>query len=382
MRFAFIGTGFVADYYMKTLVNHPALSVAGVYDINGPRLAQFSKHYGCNAYASQQALLEDETVQAVAVLTDPESHFDIASAALAAGKHVYCEKPMTLKFDHARRLVAQADAAGLVLASAPANLYSDAIDLVRNSIQEDAIGKPILVYAEMEDGAVFRENWSAWRSESGAAWPGVEEFKVGCTLEHAGYSLSWLVGLFGPIKTITGTSAALFLDKHDEIGADQVGPDFSTAVLTFESGVVARLTCGLCAPKDRTMTVMGSKGTLHVADVWDNRSDVLVQSEMHHRSFMARLVRRIEAARGKYSYFNRAGGQKLRYANAVASRILPNYPSQIDFAAGLLAVADCAAGQGRKREILAAEALHFTEACLALNNLGPGGTIYEMTSSL
>lgn len=382
MRFAFIGTGFVADYYMKTLVNHPALSVAGVYDINAPRLAQFSKHYGCNAYPTQQALLEDETVDAVAVLTDPENHFDVASAALAAGKHVYSEKPMTLKLDQARQLVAQADAASLVIASAPANLYSDAIELVRQSIKKNAIGEPILVYAEMEDGAVFRENWSEWRSESGAAWPGEEEFKVGCTLEHAGYSLSWLVSLFGPIKTITGTSAALFLDKHDEIDASQMGPDFSTAVLTFESGVVARLTCGLCAPKDRTMTIMGSKGTLHVADVWDNRSDVLVQTEAHHRSLMTRLVRRIEAMRGKYVHFSRAGGQKLRYANASSSRHLPNYPSQIDFAAGLQALADCVAGQGRQREVLAAEALHFTEASLALNNLGPGGTIYEMTSSL
>ena len=171
MRFAFIGTGFVADYYMKTLANHRGLRLTGVFDIDAPRLAQFSDHYGCETYENQQALLDDETVQAVAVLTDPEHHFDVTSAALAAGKHVYCEKPMTLELGQARQLVGQANAAGLVLASAPANLYSDAFHLVQQSIQDSAIGAPKLVYAEMEDGAVFRENWSEWRSESGAVWP-------------------------------------------------------------------------------------------------------------------------------------------------------------------------------------------------------------------
>ena len=65
-----------------------------------------------------------------------------------------------------------------------------------------AIGTPRLAYAEMEDGPVFRDNWQEWRSRSGANWPGVHEFEIGCTLEHAGYAASWLVSLFGAVAHV------------------------------------------------------------------------------------------------------------------------------------------------------------------------------------
>ena len=382
MRFAILGTGFVADYYMKSMSNYDQHSLAGVFDIDGARLDQFSNHYNCKTYASQAALLADETVDAVAVLTGPELHFELASAALKAGKHVYCEKPMATNLDDARKLVAQAHKAGLVLVSAPANIYSDAFLLAQNSITSSDIGAPKLVYAEMEDGAVFRENWHAWRSESGAQWPGKHEFEIGCTLEHAGYSLSWLIGLFGSIKRITGTSAVLFLDKGADIANGKMGPDFSSAVLEFESGVIARLTCGLCAPKDRSMTIMGADGTLTIADIWDNRSDIFLEAEVFNLTLLGRLARRFEAMRGKVLPFKPRAGRKLRYTKDVSATHLPKYPSQIDFFAGPHALTECVEGGRKQSKRLAAEALHITEAALALNQLGPSGSSYEMTSSL
>ena len=382
MRFAILGTGFVADYYLKTMSNYAQHSIAGVFDIDSARLMQFSAHYNCKAYDSQAALLADETVDAVAVLTDPEQHFALVSAALSAGKHVYCEKPMALNLDDASKLVAQAQKADLVLVSSPASIYSDAFKLTQDTISNSDIGVPKLVYAEMEDGAVFRENWQEWRSKSGAVWPGKHEFEIGCTLEHAGYSLSWLIGLFGSIKRITGTSATLFLDKGIEIADGNMAPDFSTAILEFESGVIARLTCGLCAPKDRSMTIMAADGTLTIADIWDNRSDILLETKDQTLSFLGRVARRLEAMRGKSLHFKPRNGRKLRYTKAASSPHLPRYPSQIDFFAGLHALAECVDGRGKASKQLAAEALHITEAALALSELGPNGTAYEMTSSL
>ena len=99
----------------------------------------------------------------------------------------------------------------------------------------------------MEDGPVFRANWQDWRSYSGAPWPGVHEFEIGCTLEHAGYGLSWLVRLFGPVVHLAAFSALTFPDKGPGTDNLEQGPDFSVGCLTFESGVVARITCGLAA---------------------------------------------------------------------------------------------------------------------------------------
>ena len=144
----------------------------------------------------------------------------------------------------------------------------------RQRLRDGRIGTPRLVYAEMEDGPVFRDKWATWRSQSGARWPGLHEFEIGCTLEHAGYALSWLVSLFGAVESLTAFSAITFPDKGPGTEKIVMAPDFSVGCLQFRSGVVGRLTSGLAAPRDRSLTIVGDKGSIVVADLWDNRSAV------------------------------------------------------------------------------------------------------------
>ena len=204
---AFVGTGFVADYYMTTLANHPGLRLAGAFDRSREQLRRFTDFYKIRAYASLDEILADAGVDIVVNLTNPESHYEISRRALEAGKHVYSEKPLAMHVEQAEALVDLARAKSLSVAAAPANALSAAHATVARSLKAGDIGRPRLVYAEMEDGAVFREKWQGWRSRSGAAWPGLHEFAVGCTLEHAGYALSWLVGLFGAVESLTAFSA-------------------------------------------------------------------------------------------------------------------------------------------------------------------------------
>ena len=114
-----------------------------------------------------------------------------------------------------------------------------------------------------------------------------------------------------------------------------MGPDFTTAVLEFDNRVIARLTCGLCAPRDRSLTVMGEAGTLTVADLWDYRSPILLEKPGDTPSLLFRLARRFEAVRGRVLGTMPAAGRELRYANPRQRLKLPPYPSRIDFAAGL-----------------------------------------------
>ena len=118
---AFIGTGFVSDYYMTTLANHPQLHLGGVWDIDPSRLQQFCDYWKVKAYASDADLLADPAIGIVVNLTPPESHQAVNRAALLADKHVYCEKPLAMTVDEARELVSLAAERGLTLAGAPAN---------------------------------------------------------------------------------------------------------------------------------------------------------------------------------------------------------------------------------------------------------------------
>lgn len=362
---AFVGTGFVADYYMTTLANHPRLRLAGAWDRDADRLARFCRFHGLPAFADLDAVLRSGEVDIVVNLTTPESHFAINRAALEAGKHVYCEKPLALSLAEARALVDLAEQRGLTLCGAPANALSDAFELAHGLIEGDRIGQPRLVYAEMEDGPVFRANWQDWRSRSGAPWPGLHEFEVGCTLEHAGYALSWLVGLFGPVRHVQAFSALTFPDKGPGTEHVKMAADFSVGCLTFRSGVVARLTCGLAAPRDRALTVVGDRGVMVVRDLWDNRSPINLAAH-GERSWWRKAADRLEAVRGHRLAVQPGPGRAVRYRSAGRAATVPSYPSQIDFARGLACQAE-AIRAGTLPRFSGRMALHLTELALAVN---------------
>lgn len=361
--FALIGCGFVADYYMATLPNHPSLALAGVWDRDAARLAEFCAFHKVRAYAGLDEVLHDSSVTIVVNLTAPESHFEISRAAISAKKHVYSEKPLAMSYVEANDLVTFAENRHVTLCAAPANGLSDAHRLVARHLP--LIGAPRLVYAEMEDGPVYRERWRAWKSRSGAAWPGAHEFEIGCTLEHAGYALSWLVSLLGPVSQLTAFSALTFPDKGEDTGGLRLAADFSVGCLTFESGAIARVTSGLAAPRDRSLTILGDLGSITVRDLWDNKSVVHLEELSAPRPFLQKASRRFENQAGRALPHSPVPGRKLAYPTQAKKR-LPSYPSQIDFAAGVAAQAEMIA-TGEPAVFSGAVALHITELALALH---------------
>lgn len=122
-----IGCGFVADLYMRSLKAMDGIKVAGVYDKNAARLAEFCDFWKVPSVESMDALLDRHPRDGVVLnLTNPSAHFAVNSACLAAGCHTYSEKPLAMNVDDAKALHAQAQAAGLMLASAPCSVLGEA----------------------------------------------------------------------------------------------------------------------------------------------------------------------------------------------------------------------------------------------------------------
>ncbi len=278
MRIAIVGCGFVADYYMLTLPRHPELELVGVMDQDKERAQKLAEYYGLtNIYPTLDDLLKDPQVDIVVNLTNPHSHYEVSKAALNAGKHVYSEKPLAMDFDHAQELVALAKQKRLYLSSAPCNVLGEAAQTAWKVIRNNEIGQIYTVYAEMDDGMIHRTRYRQWLSVSGAPWPWKDEFEVGCTMEHAGYYLTWLVAFFGPAKRITTFSQNLICDKKTDVSLDVLTPDFSVGVLEFENNIVARLTCSIIAPHNRSMQIVGEESVLTVEDCWDYETKVYKQ---------------------------------------------------------------------------------------------------------
>ena len=167
MNLAIIGCGFVADYYLETLPVHPELKLLGVTDRDPDRVARFSAFHSVPSYGSLEELLGDNRVELVLNLTNPESHYMITKACLESGKHVYSEKPLAMEIAEARSLVEIAEARGQRLSSAPCNLLGETAPTVWKALRQRQVGTVRLVYAEIDDGMVFRMAYRKWISNSG-----------------------------------------------------------------------------------------------------------------------------------------------------------------------------------------------------------------------
>ncbi len=275
MRIAFVGCGYVADFYIQSLPNHQELELVGVYDRDEERRTRFSAHYGARTYGTLEELLSDSQVELVVNLTNPQSHYEISKAALARGKHVYSEKPLAMQIEQARELVEIAEKNRLLLASAPCNVLSETAQTVWKVLREGRIGRARLAYAHMDADMTFR-NYKEWYSESGAQWPFDDEFETGCTLEHVGYYLGWLTAFFGPALRVSSFGAVL--NKAKGTSSDCATPDYTVGNIEFVSGQVARITCGLYGTRDHSLKIFGDDAVLTVEDCWDYHSTVFVEN--------------------------------------------------------------------------------------------------------
>ncbi|WP_395019660.1 Gfo/Idh/MocA family protein [Dongia sp.] len=274
MKIAFVGCGYVFDIYMRTRWAYPEIEIRGVFDIDARRAAVVSQHYGFKVYPSYAALLADPGVEAVVNLTSINAHYEVIKRALEAGKHVYSEKPTTKNLEQTRELFALAEARGLVLTGAPCNLYSDAISTVWKALRDNAIGKPVLVYAEMDDNPAHLMRLETVQSPTGAPFPYAEELQEGCTVEHVGYHLVWICAIFGPVLSVTAFSKALVARKTATPLSPADTPDFSVACLNFANGVAARITCSWVAPRDHRLRIIGDAGEIVLDNTFHDQSPV------------------------------------------------------------------------------------------------------------
>ncbi|KAH7012490.1 uncharacterized protein B0I36DRAFT_369647 [Microdochium trichocladiopsis] len=376
MNIAFVGCGFVAAYYADTLANHPELHPLAAYDIDTTRLSAFSKHYNIPAATSLQEILSNPSIQTIVNLTPPATHHSISRSALLAGKHVYSEKPLAIKPTDAKDLITIASQQNRILAVAPCNFLGRSMQtLARLVTRENAIGIPRVVYAELDDGPIHKLPHHTWSSGAGCSWPAETEFRVGCIWEHAAYEVGFLTSIFGPATSLTSFSHTLVPEKMDAVPAPEVGPDFSVAVLKFRSGVVARLTIGTVSRRNRSMTITGDKGILHVPEVWDFDAPVQFTrargSEESPESPLLLPAVTTKTTNGTHTNGVSAPSSERGIQIDTPAETPPVYAGggacKMDMALGLAELA-AAIKQGRRPRMGADHAFHVYEVLQALND--------------
>lgn len=398
MKIGVIGCGYVFDHYMTTLAKHPRLEIAGIADRNMERARAVGAYYGLHVYDSADDILSDDSIDIIANFTSIESHNAISTAALKAGKHVYSEKPLVTDMKEARALARLAQKQGLRLSCAPSNALGATVQTLWKAVDDGAVGDVRMVYAEFDDNPVYLLQPENWRSRSGAPWPYLHEYEMGCTWEHVGYHLTWMCAIFGPVRSVTAFSKATLPDKTDQPLTPADTPDFSVAALDFHCGVVGRITCSIAAPTDHRMRIIGNRGVVAADTYRDYQCPVFLErfTNLSLKARNARTVRGNSLLQALFSVGGRRvplietpppGATEINHMNGSPwspkdwlKRLRRAQLGQQDKCIGLAELVD-AIETDRAHFPPADFTLHLTELTLAIQGAGPDGSSQRLKTT-
>lgn len=237
-----IGTGGVAHMHAQGFDSQLNVHLVGAYSRNAEKRESFAQTYGLTGYDSIEAMLANEQIEAVAILSPTPTHVEYATAALQAGKHVLLEKPVAASSAELETLLAAAEAADVVCMPNHNYIYSPEVQRARDYIERGALGKLSSLWMIYN-----QKHWP----EMGA--PGVTLWEL--CIHHA-YTLLHLAGR--PLR-VTATGSNVFFD--DPKADDQI-----SIQAEYESGLIAHL-WGCFSVDDRTSNpwnvmfkVLGTEG--------------------------------------------------------------------------------------------------------------------------
>jgi predicted dehydrogenase len=224
---AVIGCGNISKQYLPNLAGFPDVQVLFCADVDEGRAKAQASAYNVPASGSVQQALDHPGVQLVVNLTIPAAHAEVASAAIAAGKHVWNEKPLAPDTAAGRALLDQAAAAGVRVGCAPDTVLGAGIQSARRLIAAGAIGTPLSALTLLQ-------------GPGPEAWHPDPEFLfaqgAGPLFDLGPYYLSLLATLFGPATRV----AAVGRKARDTrvIGSGpRAGTEFTVEVPTYTSAL-------------------------------------------------------------------------------------------------------------------------------------------------
>ena len=187
-----IGCGTISGAYLRAAATFDVLKFVACADIDPAAAKRTEETFGVSAMPVD-ALLARDDVDVVLNLTIPAAHGQVNLAALAAGKHAYCEKPFGLDAEEGRGVLATAAAAGLRVGCAPDTFLGGGHQTVRRLIDDGAIGKPVAGTAFMMGPG--HESWHpnpAFYYQPGG----------GPLFDMGPYYLTALVHVLGPVRRV------------------------------------------------------------------------------------------------------------------------------------------------------------------------------------
>jgi predicted dehydrogenase len=257
LNWGVIGTGGIANDFAYALQSSTRCQVTNVCGSSPEKAREFAARYGLPAAAeSLEQLLKDPQVQAVYVATPHPSHERLASAAVAAGKHVLCEKPLCIDAAGTERLIASAAAHRVFLMEAFMYRCHPALRELVKRLENGVIGAIRHVRADFGFAVPRDARSRLFAPELG----GGAILDVGC------YTLSFA-------RLIAGIATGQRYAEPDSLrGAGVIGPtgvdELASAVLGFPGGITASIATSIRHGLGTRCSIFGEAGRIDLPNPW------------------------------------------------------------------------------------------------------------------
>ena len=269
-----IGAGVISETYLENLSAFPDTRVLAIGDVRPDAARAKAAEHGVAASGDVNAVLDHPDVEIVVNLTIPAAHAEVAERALAAGKHVWNEKPLALDRMSGQTVLDRAAAAGLRVGCAPDTFLGAGLQTARRLIEEGAIGQPLTALALLQ-------------SRGPDAWHPNPEFLFqaggGPLLDLGPYYLTALIQILGPVQAVAAIASTA--RQRRTIGSgprageefDVTVPSHVGALVQFVRGPSAQLIFSFDSALPRTvLELAGRDATMILPDPNNFDGDVRV----------------------------------------------------------------------------------------------------------
>lgn len=265
LRVGVVGCGNISDIYMANAPHFRSFAIVACADIKTEVATKKADTYGLHALSVDDLVGADD-IDVVLNLTVPDAHAAVSQAAIAAGKHVYSEKPLATRLSDGRAIVSAARARGVRVGAAPDTVLGANVQLARQLIDDGEIGTPLFGLA-----AVLSHGMEAWHPNPAFFY----RAGGGPVLDLGPYYIATLVTLLGPVARVQALSQ--IGNKTRIVGAE--GPTKGSvvtvstpttvlALLQFASGAQATFTASWDAWASvlPPLELHGTDGSMQLAD--------------------------------------------------------------------------------------------------------------------
>jgi predicted dehydrogenase len=249
LRVGCIGMGWWSDVLADAIQRSGKLEIVSCFTRSEEKRQAFAAKYRCRPVASYETMLADPRIEAIVNTTPNDVHLATTSAAAAAGRHVFLDKPIANTISDGRAITEACRKAGVVLALGYQRRRESQFRWIRQQIDAGRFGKLVNAEANISRDRLGKIDLASWRYQA-AGMPGGVMLQIGI------HYIDVLEYLIGPIRAVRGQSAQLVLPGDN--------PDVASLVLEHNNGALSTLNASYASASEYyLMNIYGKDATAY-----------------------------------------------------------------------------------------------------------------------